>query len=172
MGKDLRKFYIRYDSHKEIKKENSVVEVLYVSDDEISHDNYKIVHKDFCDYLNSDKTNDVISIVTHIKDMLKDFDEKKLIVEINAKGNYQYVSYENGIMDYCHLSKKVFDDIVSVANTPKGVNINYKKYEKHIQDEESIKSINNEINELMIKICKLRKLEKNKENEKTKKLEK
>lgn len=171
MEQDLRKIYLRYSSEREVKKNKIRTEVIYTSSDKITEENYQILKKEFYNFLKNDKNNDIVEIATTIKDMLKDYNEKKLIIDIYDEGHYQNISYQNGKIEYCHLSIKDWDDIVSVIDSYKGTDIHYKKRRVYLNDEKNINKINNEINILIQKVYELHKLEKKYEDTKIKKLE-
>ena len=170
MVQDRKRIYLRYDTQKENRKKNLKIEVIYLSKDSISEDNYKILCKQFKDYLNSLENGDIVEVTSSIKNMLKDFDESKLEINISDDNKYQTVEYVDGYMDFCHLSYKDWDDIVSVIDSKRVIDVHYKKFRKHFNSDETISNISEELLEMMNKVYELRKMEKKKENIKIKKL--
>ena len=166
----LKKIYLRYDSNQEYTKRKSKLEVTYASSSTISNENYIELKKQFRDYLSTEISEDLVEVTSNLKELFKDFDEKELVISIEGEKTYQIVEYREGKMEYSNFSIKDWDDFVSVIDSNRSININYKKYRKRLSDEDTISGISNEINNMMNKVLDLRNLEKKEENVNTKML--
>ncbi len=99
----------------------------------------------FDDVFNS-KTEGIIDIVSSIREMTKDLEERKLNVRLYRIDSGEYVQYKNGLIEVCGAYKEEWDDNQLLVYTDqKGTEVKFKREGFHLTNKRRITSINKEL---------------------------
>ena len=102
--------------------------------------------------------NDVVDIVTKIREITKRVPEKALNVSIERKDYYEWAAYENGYFKSAGVHKIDWDDVIDVTATYRGTNVTFKEAGFDFDGGEKIKLMNKQLKPFFDKTIKLRNL--------------
>ena len=169
--KMLKKISFNYNSDYDKSKTRSFIEVDYTSATKIEKEEARRYRDTFKNYLENNKCDDIVTIVTNIKEIFKDLKEEKLSITIKSYDHdtMQSIEYLYGkISSFCFM-KEEWNDLIIIENDFFGTNIKYKKSRKYIRCQKNVNDIYEELNKLFEKIYKLKEFEEQEEKVKVKK---
>jgi hypothetical protein len=155
--------WIWYSDTSNEKNKKVTIKVDYLSKTEISNEEYVSIKVKFSDYIKNQfdsEQDDIIDVVDSIRYITKDLDERRLRVCIEKDDYKEEVFYENGLAYSCNFHKEVWDDVISVSSSHKGIDVKYKKDSFYLDSEEKVNSINSELNTFYKKIIMLNSMSK------------
>lgn len=102
--------------------------------------------------------NDVVDIVSKIREITKGIPESLLNVSIEKKDYYEWAAYENGYFKSAGVHKVDWDDVIDVTTTYRGTNITFKEADFDLDSSEKINLMNEKLKPFFDKTIKLRNL--------------
>ena len=102
--------------------------------------------------------NDVVDIVSKIREITKRVPEKALNVSIEKRDYYEWAAYENGYFKSAGVHKVDWDDVIDVTATYRGTNVTFKEAGFDLNSNEKIKLMNKKLKPYFNKTIKLRNL--------------
>ena len=143
------------DSNKKTK-----VSVRYCSQDcNYNREAYQIFDEYMANEFDYTK-NDIVDIVTKIREITKGLPESSLEVSIDKNGYYEWASYKRGYFNSAGVYKKDCNNRIDidVSATNKGIDIEFKDADFNENSEKEMNRINQELKPMYDKTIKLRNL--------------
>ena len=143
----------------ESNQKKGFIHVHFISQNHVERDEKKKLYELFTSYVVLHKNDDIDEIVQGVRNLLSDLVEEEISIYKELGDYYQFVSYKQGKMDYCSFSIRSIYDTVSVMDSERGIQIQYKKGEQHLESDKDVMDIQNALSLFIEKIRKLRELE-------------
>ncbi len=143
--------------NKKYLDQSTSVSVEYYSQEDCEYD--PSIKKAFEEYMDNDfdyTKNDIIDIVSKIREITKRFPERLLSVSVKRKDFYEWAEYENGYFKSAGVHKTNWDDVIDVTTTSRGTNVTFKEAGFDFNSEEKITLMNEKLKPFFDKTIKLR----------------
>lgn len=135
------------------------VSIKYYSQENCKYDSdIKRVFKEYMTNEFDYTKNDVVDIVSKIREITKKVPERLLSVSIKKGDYYEWADYENGYFKSAGVHKVDWDDVIDVTTTYRGTNITFKEADFDLNGEEKITLMNEKLKPFLEKTIKLRNL--------------
>ena len=125
------------------------VSIKYYSQENCKYDSdIKRVFKEYMTNEFDYTKNDVVDIVSKIREITKKVPERLLSVSIKKGDYYEWADYENGYFKSAGVHKVDWDDVIDVTTTYRGTNITFKEADFDLNGEEKITLMNEKLKPL------------------------
>ena len=125
-------------------------------------------------YVNTeiDTNTNILDLISRIREITEDLEERKLMINVNRYGSGEYVDYRKGTASECGAYKEVYDNETSVYISKECVDIRLRRDDVFLKSVDDINYLNQELNELYNIVLSLNNMTKENKENKTLKLTK
>lgn len=145
-------------SKEENLSDRTTIKVDYLSKTRIDYNEKNKLQNEFSNYIKNNydiATDDVVDVVSSIRQITKNLEERRLRVSIEKYNYGEEVYYQDGLAYSCKIFKIVWDDEISVTSSHKGIEVNYKKMNFRLDDNSKVDYINSELGTFYKKVIML-----------------
>lgn len=140
--------------NKKIELDNEIIEIIYMGISQNDNTNFKKIEKLIDGFIDKIKTNDMINNIAILRTILREYQEKTLVIFYQNGTTSELVKYDNlNLLLYERNQKNKYFDKYKIKYAPiYGIKLNYNNQDKDISDYLRIELVSKEISELIKKI--------------------
>lgn len=150
--------YIRFYYNEHSDKTNSDLHVEFHAERKIPYEDYINRKRRFDGFLNNRNTDDIVKIVSKLRDIFVGLVEDEFIVELKNEDCQISVRYSNGKFSSYDYKLRSWDDIISITDNYRGIDVQIKKSQEGFYNKEYTEDIFKQVMPYFENIYALREL--------------
>lgn len=150
--------YIRFYYDEYSDKTNSYLHVEFHAERKIPYENYRLRKRIFDVFLNNRNTDDIVKIISKLREIFAGLVEDEFIIELKNEDSQIYVKYLNGKFSSYDYKLHSWDDIISITDNYRGIDVQIKKSQAGFYNKECTEDIFKQVMPYFENIYALREL--------------